>query len=611
MNIIELIHRQILHIAEKILQKDFPMMDSAGLAFTVEFPKKAEHGDLSTNIVMVLAPHLGPARDEFACKLVSDLEGIPFITRANIVGAGFINMFIENDFWFVLLDKINSLGLKYGNNLMGQNESVNVEFCSANPTGPMHIGHARSAIYGDALGNLLKKCGYEVTKEYYSNDAGNQIDILVRSLFIRYKQQLGGEIEIPEGCYPGDYLIPVAKKLAEEYGKELLHMQGEEREQILRHIALAEMMKLIKNDLAELGVYHDVFRSEQTDIRDSNKIPEAIKLLKAKKLAYKGIPERPKSGENEDWEPQKQLLLRSTKFGDDLDRTILRADGTNTYFSADIAYHLDKLERGFKHLIILLGADHSGYVKRLRAIVSTLSDDKVKLIVLINQLVNVLKGGRHVKMSKRAGTFVTLREILEELGKDALRFAMLMQKSETVLDLDIEKVLEHSKDNPVFYVQYAHTRAVSVIRRAAQLGIIDQDEVSICEKTIVDPNKRNLHLEMEIKVISYLYTPKEPIDYSSLTNPEELQLIKLIASLPKVLINSATHYEPHRITYYLCTIAAQLHHLWTKGMSDQKLRFINEEDRASSRARVGMVYSVASVIGNCFELLGITPLLEM
>ncbi len=605
MNIFDIIKQKVLQITHKAILEHFgedlftSLQDMNKLPnITLEIPKEEKFGDLATNIAMILAPKLKLAPREIAEKLSPYFKIIPGVAEVTVAGAGFINIRLDIKFWHQLLEEVNKLGIQYGNSNIGNQEKVNIEFVSTNPTGPMHVGHARSAVYGDSIAYLLEKCGFLVTKEYYVNDAGKQIDTLVESLWVRYQQLLGYDIELSQSCYPGEYLIEAAKKLIAKLGNKILEISDKERLVILKEFAVNEMMELIKSDLMSLGVRHDVFTSEQKDIIDSGYVKLAIEFLKSRNMLYYGELEKPKSQNSEDWEPAEQLLFKSTQFGDESDRAVLRSDGSFTYFASDIAYHLHKINRGYKTMLLLLGADHGGYVKRIQSVVSALSDNKAKIHVIINQLVNLIKDSQQLKMSKRAGNFITLRQMINELGTGVIRFAMLMRKNDTVFDLDFNKVLEQSKDNPVFYVHYAHTRAASVINRSIELGIIKEEEFKISLNEII--NK-----------VEYQYNPDKPIQYDKLTHTSEISIIKQIALLPKIVESAALSYEPHRISYYLFELANHFHHLWSKGIEDQKLRLIQENDIEISRARVALAYGLASSIGNCLKIMGIEPMLKM
>lgn len=593
------------------------------IQFIVEFPKDSNHGDLSTNIAMLLASKLtnkNSSQDqsakalrkinprEIAQKIVDELYVVnpssrsqqnDYVIQAEVAGPGFINIKLDNSFWQNFLEGSNKLGMEYGSLNLGKAQKINVEFVSANPTGPLHIGHTRGAVYGDTLVNILKKVGYNVEKEYLINDAGKQVEILAFSLWLRYQQVCGAEVSLQPGCYPGTYLINIAQKLKELQGERLLQHQYEDISEFLKDFAIAEIMSTIKHDLAELGVEFDLFVSEQRDIINQGKVEKVLEYLKSKNLVYQGLLDKPKGKASEDWEPREQLLFRSTAFGDESDRALTKSDGSYTYMTPDIAYHKTKIDRGAQKLITLLGADHGGYVKRICSAVKAVSDNKAEMEIIIMQLVNLLDNGIPIKMSKRAGKFLTLRDGLDELGKDILRFIMLMRKGDTVLDLDFTQAKEQSKDNPAFYVQYAHTRIASLLRKALAQGIITEEEIHIKE------------LDQERKLVQYHYDPKIRICYELLSLKHEINLIKQLALYPKVIEAAATSYEPHRLAYYLQDLAASLHGIWNLGVNNEELRFVITHNVALSRARIALVYGVAKTIGICLKIMGITPMLEM
>lgn len=566
------------------------------IEFSVESPKNPEYGDIATNAAMVIQKMVGKKPMEIAQDLVEILKHdeilSTLITDFNVVTPGFINMHIKNAALYSFLDNLNNNGTKiFEQDInIGNGKKINLEFVSTNPTGPMHIGHARSAIYGDILCKLLRKCGFTVTAEYYINDAGAQIDKLVESLYVRYLQLKGDDIEMIEGGYPGEYLIDTAKKLLREYGDNINKNDPE-----LRKFAVDEMMNLIKSDLMKLGVKHDIFTSEAELISDGM-VEEAITHLEAKNVLYKGILEKPKSDKDEDWEPREQLLFKSTDFGDDSDRALIKSDGSYAYFASDVALHMDKIKRGYDELYLVLGADHAGYVTRIKSAVRAITDNKIDLQVMINQLVNIYKDGKPIRMSKRKGNFVTVDDILAEISSDMLRFAMLSQKNGTVLDIDCDKLLEQSNDNELFYIQYAHTRIVSIIRNSYKYRIFSQDEIYISDAK---------------GAIEYKFSPSTKIDYSLLQSEIDLEIIKALAEFPRLLELSAKHKEPHRIVYYLYNIANKLHILWHAGVVDYNMRCIIESNVALSRARVSLIYGLALVICDGLEIIGIKPLAEI
>ena len=549
----------------------------------VEPPRDPAHGDLATNAAMVLAKPARLAPRALAEMLVARLKARGEVVSAEVAGPGFINLRLADRFWHERLADLLRAGAAYGDSKMGAGRPVNVEYVSANPTGPMHVGHGRGAVFGDALAALLEKAGFRVCREYYINDAGAQVDQLARSVHLRYREALGETIgDVPEGLYPGDYLKETGKALAERDSRKWLDAPEQAWLPAIRDFAVAEMMALIRADLAALGVRHDVFTSERA-IVEAGAITRAVAALEAAHLVYTGTLEPPKGKLPEDWEPRPQLLFRSTEFGDDVDRPLKKSDGSWTYFANDIGYHLDKYRRGFPDLIDVWGADHGGYVKRVEAAVKALSQGKAALDVKLCQLVSLFDKGVPVRMSKRAGTFVTLREVVDEVGKDVFRFVMLTRRNDQALDFDFAKVVEQSKDNPVFYVQYAHARARSVLRHAAEAFPSDK-----------------------------LHGPalaEAPLD--RLTDPSELALIRHLAGWPRLVENAAETHEPHRIAFYLQDLAALFHGLWNKGKDDASLRFILSDAPELTLARLALVQGVASIVASGLRVFGVEPVEEM
>jgi arginyl-tRNA synthetase len=543
----------------------------------VEAPRDPSHGDVSTNAAMVLAKPLGTNPRALAEIIVPVLEEDADITSVNVAGPGFINIKVTTAYWQRLLVNMLQLGTDFGRSTLGSGKSVNVEFVSANPTGPMHVGHCRGAVVGDALASLLDFAGYDVTREYYINDAGSQIDVLARSTFLRYREALGETIgEIPAGLYPGDYLVPVGQKLAKDFGTKLLTMPESEWLPIVKDIAIDAMMVMIREDLAALNVKHDVFYSERTlHAGNGASILSAINDLTFKGHVYKGTLPPPKGQLPDDWEDREQTLFRSTEVGDDMDRALMKSDGSFTYFAADVAYFKDKYERNFDEMIYILGADHGGYVKRLEAVARAVSEGKAKLTVLLCQLVKLFRDGEPVKMSKRSGDFVTLREVVDEVGRDPVRFMMLYRKNSEPLDFDFAKVTEQSKDNPVFYVQYAHARCSSIFRQAAE-AFPDLDLASVDFTS----------------------------DAELISDVNELQLIAKLAEYPKLIELAATAQEPHRLAFYLYDLASTFHGHWNKGKDQPELRFVNDKKRELSIARLGLVKAVANVLKSGLTLMG-------
>jgi arginyl-tRNA synthetase len=572
------------HFREEIVAacgRVVPGLDTARV--TAEPPRETAHGDVATNAAMVLAKAAGRKPRDLAEALAVELRRLPAVTGIEVAGPGFINMRLADSFWVERLIDVLRLGETYGASDLGGGLRVNVEYVSANPTGPMHIGHARGAVTGDALASLLAKVGYSVTREYYVNDAGAQVDVLARSVHLRYREALGEAIgEIPEGLYPGDYLKPAAAELARLHGDKWKNAPEDEWLPALRDFAVEAMLGMIRDDLAGLGVKHDVFVSER-GLVESGKVQAALDFLADKGLIYEGVLEPPKGKLPDDWEPRPQTLFRATSFGDDVDRPLKKSDGSWTYFASDIAYHLDKYRRGFASMIDVWGADHGGYVKRMQAAVKAVSGGEGDLDVKLCQMVNLLKGGEPYKMSKRAGTFVTLADLVEAVGKDVVRFIMLTRKNDAHLDFDLDKVTEQSRDNPVFYVQYAHARCHSVMRHAALLW---PDWVAIVER----PDSAIL---------------------GRLTDPAELGLIRLLAGWPRLLESAAEAHEPHRVAFYLYDLAAGFHGLWNKGKDEAHLRFLIEDDREVSLARLALLKAMTSVVASGLAIFGVQPVEEM
>ena len=552
---------------------------------TLEPPKDFSHGDLATNAAMVLAKAAGQPPRALAERIVPLLASDPHIENVEIAGPGFINLTLSSAFWPSVLRMVLEQGASYGRSAIGKGEAVNVEYVSANPTGPMHVGHCRGAVFGDALANLLDFAGFAVTREYYVNDAGAQVDALARSAYLRYREALGEEIgEIPEGLYPGDYLKPVGQKLADQHGKELLAMNEAQWLPIVRATALQAMLVMIQDDLAQLGIRHDVFFSERSlSEGPRDEIAETINDLKAKGLIYQGRLPPPKGKVDEDWEDREQLLFRSTEFGDDIDRPLMKADGTYTYFAGDVAYHRDKFARGFNTMIDVWGADHSGHIRRMKAALAALTDGKATLDIKICQLVRLFRAGEPVKMSKRAGTFVTLRDVVDEVGAGPVRFMMLYRKNDAPLDFDFAKVTEQTRDNPVFYVQYAHARASSVLRNVRETF------------PDLDPEEGTLAVS----------------DLGRLTDEAEINLIRRIAQFPRVVEAAAIAHEPHRIGFYLYDLAGDFHGLWNRGKDLPQLRFIYESDRELTRARVALVAATKRVLASGLGILGVHAMHEL
>ncbi|WEX07333.1 arginine--tRNA ligase [Chelativorans sp. AA-79] len=543
----------------------------------IEPPRDPSHGDIATNAAMVLSKAVGENPRALGERLAAELARDPDVAEASVAGPGFVNLRLGNGFWQARLGEMLDLAGDYGRSRMGDGHKLNVEYVSANPTGPMHVGHCRGAVVGDALANLLSFAGYGVTREYYINDAGAQIDVLGRSVLMRYREALGENIgQIPEGLYPGDYLVPVGKALAGQYGTKLLEMPEPEALAIAKDTTIDAMMAMIREDLAALNVHHDVFFSERSlHAGNGGMIRSAINDLTLKGHVYKGKLPPPKGQLPEDWEDREQTLFRSTEVGDDIDRPLIKSDGTFTYFAADVAYMKDKYARGFEHLIYVLGADHGGYVKRLEALARAISDGKLHLTVLLCQLVKLYRHGEPVRMSKRAGEFVTLRDVIDEVGPDAVRFMMLYRKSDAPLDFDFAKVTEQSKDNPVFYVQYASARSHSVFRQAReQLGVERFDRAAL---------RAALH---------------------RLEDEGEIALIRKLAEYPRLIESAAQALEPHRLAFYLYELASQFHAQWNRGTETDRLRFVKVNDPELTHARLGLVQAVCDVVTSGLTLIG-------
>ena len=549
----------------------------------VEPPKDSGHGDMATNAAMVLAKEARTKPRDLAEKIASRLRADELIASVDVAGPGFINLTLKASVWSEALRTVLREGASYGGSAIGAAEKVNVEYVSANPTGPMHVGHCRGAVFGDALASLLAFAGYDVTREYYINDAGAQVDVLARSAFLRYREALGENIgEIPEGLYPGDYLKPVGQALAAEYGDSLRTKSEGGWLPTVRAKAVTMMMEEIKGDLAALDIKHDVFFSERSLLESgNNRVAETIDYLRSKGDVYHGRLPPPKGAPIEDYEDREQTLFRATAYGDDIDRPLLKSDGGYTYFASDIAYHKDKFDRGFRNLVDVWGADHGGYIKRMQAAVKAVTGGKASLDVKIVQLVKLLRNGEPVKMSKRSGDFVTLREVVDEVGSDAVRFMMLFRKNDAVLDFDLAKVIEQSRENPVFYVQYGHARGNSVFRNAREV-MPDLPEA---------PGARAAFLG--------------DAAVERLTDPAELDLLRRLALYPRTIEAAAVAHEPHRIAFYLYDLASEFHALWTRGRDLPYLRFIINNDAEITKARLALVQGVVSVLASGLAVLGV------
>ena len=579
MNIYSNIRDLVVSSLDKMVSDGFLEIGLRYDNISVEPPRDQAHGDMATNAAMVLAKLANKPPRQIAEYLSNILISDERVREVNVAGPGFINMRIEESVLQAVVKSSLLLGSKYGQTQLGNGKRVNVEYISANPTGPLHVGHTRGAVFGDALSNLLNYVGYDVTREYYINDGGTQVDVLARSVYLRYLEAHGQEVVFEDGTYPGEYLVEVGLALKAEVGDRFLKEDEKVWLEFIRDYSTDIMMKLIREDLDSLGIKMDNYFSEKS-VYSERKIDLTIEQLSKRGLIYEGVLEPPKGKKLDDWSPRKQTLFKSTNFGDDVDRPVKKSDGTWTYFAPDIAYHFDKIDRGYDILIDILGADHGGYVKRMKAAVLALSDTKVELDVKLVQLVKLYRNGVPFKMSKRAGTFVTLSDLIQEVGSDVVRFVMLTRKNDAPLDFDLEKVLDQSKDNPVFYVQYAHARVCSVLRKAAEADI--------------DISDQNL----------------TSADLSQNNHQVELRLIKKLAEWPRLVQVSAKTNEPHRVAFYLYELAGDFHSLWNKGNDEKRLRFI-QEDTTIALAKLALARSVAIVISSGLSILGVEAVSEM
>ena len=573
MNIFNFFEAEFKSIIESMKVEEIlpASVDTGRVVF--ELPRDASHGDLACNAAMVLAKQVGAKPRDLAAQFATRLQAIDGVTDIEIAGPGFINMRVKPALWAAELTAIIAAGDDYGRNDSGQGRPVNVEYVSANPTGPLHAAHARGAVLGDAMASMLEFCGWNVIREYYVNDAGGQVDVLARSAYLRYREALGEEIgDIPSGLYPGAYLVDVGAALAEKVGNKYLDADEDEWLPAVRSFAIEAIMDGIARDLQALGIRMDRFSSERSLV-ESGAVQAAVDRLVTQNDVYRGVLQPPKGKEPEDWEPREQLLFRASEFGDDTDRPLQKSDGSWTYFASDVAYHMDKLDRTHGPLVNIIGVDHGGYVKRMKAAVEALSGKKDMLDIRLCQLVNLMENGKPVKMSKRAGTFVTVRDVIDAVGADVIRFIMLTRRSDQTLDFDYAKVTEQSRDNPVFYVQYAHARACSVLRQAPQADVV--------------------------------------ADLDRLTAPAEMSVIKALASWPRLVVSAAQSHEPHRVAFFLMDLAAQFHALWTAGREAPELRFIREDDAGLTAARLCLVKATALVIRSGLGVLSITAREEM
>ena len=565
------------------LQKDGVLPAQLDLGnVRVEPPKDSNHGHVSTNAALILAGHAKMPPRELATKIAENLADQPDIAAVDVAGPGFVNITLDAGKFHRVAKSILTHGKDFMRSNQGANIPVNVEYVSANPTGPLHVGHARGAVFGDVLANLLEKVGYQVTREYYINDAGGQIDILARSVYLRYCEVLGDTVTIPEGLYPGTYLIPVAQALADKYGDRFHGQDASAWLEVIKPFVVAAMLRLIKEDLALLGIKHDVFSSEKA-LRDDGRVADALAQLATSDNVYTGVLDPPKGKKAKDWEARPQTLFRAKNWGDDTDRTLKKSDGSLTYFASDIAYHLDKFQRGFRQMINIFGAEHGGYVKRMVAATRAVTNDQAHLDIKICQLVKLLEDGKTVKMSKRAGSFITLHDLVADVGKDVVRFIMLTRKNDAPLDFDATLVKQQSRDNPIFYVQYAHARCHSV-QKAAQMAFPDHD---------FSPSAAGI------------------ADFSSLDDPAQLEALYKLAIMPRLVELAAESREPHRIAFYLLEVAAIFHALWNKGKSATHLRFVHADDWNRTQAHLALITCFQIVIAAGLDILGIAPILEL
>ncbi len=583
MNIFKAFENDIRKILEELAAEGVIPAGLDTSRLTVEPPREAAHGDLSTNAAMVLAKPAGQPPRKLAEALVAKLKARADVTSVEIAGPGFVNLRLSPAVWRDRLKDILAAGTSYGDSDIGKGEPVNVEYVSANPTGPLHAAHGRGAVFGDALAALLEKAGHKVTREYYINDAGAQVEVLARSTYLRYREALGEDIgEIPAGLYPGEYLKEVGEALAQRDAKTWLQAPEEEWLPACRDFAISRITEWIREDLGVLNIRMDVYTSERALVQ-AGAVDTALKALEERGLIYVGVLEPPKGKKPDDWEPRPQTLFKSTDFGDDVDRPLKKSDGSFTYFSNDIAYHYDKYVRGFANLIDVWGADHGGYVKRMQAATTAITEGKAALDVKLCQLVHLMQNGQPVKMSKRAGTFVTLRDVVETVGKDVVRFIMLTRRNDQTLEFDYAKVTEQSKDNPVFYVQYAHARCRSVLRHAAE---------AMAGKDLSPAGLGQANL-------------------ARLDDEAELALVKRMATWPRLVESAAEAHEPHRVAFYLYDLASDFHALWNKGRDDASLRFLIEGDGELTLARLAMVQATATVIASGLQVMGVEPVEEM
>jgi len=583
MNVFRALKADIESVIQQLVESGQLPGDMNSSRVSVELPRDPSHGDLSTNAAMVLAKPAGLKPRDLAETIAEGLRALDFVESVDVAGPGFINLSLADQFWCQRLVDVLEAGTAYGNGDIPGNGAVNIEYVSANPTGPLHVGHARGAVVGDVLAALLAKAGHAVTKEYYINDAGGQVDVLARSAHLRYREALGEEIgDIPEGLYPGAYLQPVGEELATRDGTKWQGVDEAEWLPTVREFAVAGMLDLIRDDLSALGIRHDLFSSER-ELVEAGAVDTVMETLENDGLLYVGTLEPPKGKLPDDWEERPQTLFKATEYGDDTDRPVKKSDGSWTYFASDLAYHQDKFSRGFATMIDVWGADHGGYVKRVSAGIKALTGGEAALDVKLCQMVRLLENGEPAKMSKRSGNFVSLRDLVDAVGKDVVRFIMLTRKNDAPLDSDLVKVREQSRDNPVFYVQYAHARCHSVAKMASA-AFPDADFTA---EGVVDA------------------------DLAQLTDSDELALIRLLASWPRTVEGAAEAHEPHRLAFYLYDLAAAFHGLWSKAREEPGLRFVIAEDQELTRARMALVRAVQTVVASGLDVMGVTPVDEL
>ena len=567
---------------EKILLKNFTLEKNDLKNISFEFPKDTSLGDLSTNAAMVLSGKLKKPSQEIASEIINLIANNPDFENIEIAGKGFINIKLKKEIWWSLIPKILKEKNNYGNADFGKNEKINIEYVSANPTGPLHVGHTRGAVFGDTLSNVLKKVGYNVCKEYYVNDAGEQIDKLAQSVFMRYREACGENIdEIPEGLYPGTYLKSVGEDLRIQFKDSLVKVEREDWLPIVKEFSIQSMLSIIKDDLNSLGINHDVFTSENKLLNDGY-VQKVFNEMYDSDLLYEGETPPPKGVKKSEWSKKKHILFKSKSFGDDEDRVVKKHDGSWTYFMPDIAYHKDKFNRGFNKMINIWGADHSGYISRVTSAVDAVTKSKSTLEVKVCQLVRLMRAGSVVKMSKRSGSFITLRDLVEEVGSDAIRFMMVTRKNDAPLDFDYDLVKEQTRDNPIFYVQYAHARISSIIRKVGDENLFSIDENFV----------KNTNLKL-------------------LSNSHDIELIKIISNFPRIIEQAAIYREPHRVAFYLRDIASFFHSYWNLGNEDKNLKVLNIDNLEETKARLALIMSVKITISEGLRLLGINALEEL